>query len=172
MCVYLFSTVNVSSHSRYLVSRLRLQLQTPGHYSPLEAFYEDKRALLPPSGDVVVTACPAIAWGAALNHSMHPEMKVGGGFPILIPSSYCLWPECVHAFYNSLTRSASLCVNVRTRSPTPQAACPSSSASLASRSWCCGNWLSSADASSSSPLPPWEWSATGVRNTLLCLNRR
>lgn len=57
---------------------LRLQLQSPGHYSPLEAFYEDKRALLPPSGDCVVTTCPANAWGAAINHSMHPEMKVGG----------------------------------------------------------------------------------------------
>ena len=55
----------------------RLQLQSPGHYSPLEAFYEDKRAVLPPRGDNVVTACPASAWGAALNHSMHPEMKVG-----------------------------------------------------------------------------------------------
>ena len=54
----------------------RLQLQTPGHYSPLEAFYEDKRAILPPSGDGVVSACPANAWGAAINHSMHPEMKV------------------------------------------------------------------------------------------------
>lgn len=59
----------------------RLQLQSPGHYSPLEAFYEDKRALLPPSGDGVVTACPANAWGAAINHSMHPEMKVGDIFP-------------------------------------------------------------------------------------------
>ncbi|XP_034434804.1 DENN domain-containing protein 11-like [Hippoglossus hippoglossus] len=60
----------------FLEHQVRLQLQTPGHYSPLEAFYEDKRALLPPSGDAVVTACPAIAWGAALNHSMHPEMKI------------------------------------------------------------------------------------------------
>ncbi|GLD45826.1 protein LCHN-like protein, partial [Lates japonicus] len=52
-----------------------LQLQSPGHYSPLEAFYEDKRAILPPGGDCIVTACPASAWGAAINHSMHPEMK-------------------------------------------------------------------------------------------------
>ncbi|KAM7366959.1 hypothetical protein PAMP_014890 [Pampus punctatissimus] len=59
----------------FLEHQVRLQLQSPGHYSPLEAFYEDKRALLPPSGDCVVTACPANAWGAAINHSMHPEMK-------------------------------------------------------------------------------------------------
>lgn len=54
----------------------RLQLQSPGHYSPLEAFYEDKRALLPSCGGEVVTGCPANAWGATINHSMHPEMKV------------------------------------------------------------------------------------------------
>lgn len=54
----------------------RLQLQSPGHYSPLEAFYEDKRALLPSSGDEVVTGCPANPLGATINHSMHPEMKV------------------------------------------------------------------------------------------------
>lgn len=54
----------------------RLQLQSPGHYSPLEAFYEDKRALLPSCGGEVVTGCPASAWGATINHSMHPEMKV------------------------------------------------------------------------------------------------
>ncbi|XP_076008578.1 DENN domain-containing protein 11-like [Genypterus blacodes] len=60
----------------FLEHQVRLQLQSPGHYSPLEAFYEDKRALLPPSGDGVVTTCPANAWGAALNHSMHPEMKI------------------------------------------------------------------------------------------------
>lgn len=66
-----------------LVPCSRLQLQSPGHYSPLEAFYEDKRALLPPSGDGVITTCPANAWGAAINHSMHPEMKVGGTFPLL-----------------------------------------------------------------------------------------
>lgn len=63
-----------NKHVTMFVSRL--QLQSPGHYSPLEAFYEDKRALLPPSGEAVVTGCPANAWGAAINHSMHPEMKV------------------------------------------------------------------------------------------------
>ncbi|XP_035851766.1 DENN domain-containing protein 11-like [Sander lucioperca] len=60
----------------FLEHQVRLQLQSPGHYSPLEAFYEDKRALLPPGGDGVVIACPANAWGAAINHSMHPEMKI------------------------------------------------------------------------------------------------
>nr|XP_057934718.1 DENN domain-containing protein 11-like [Doryrhamphus excisus] len=60
----------------FLEHQVRLQLQSPGHYSPLEAFYEDKRALLPSSGDEAVTTCPVNAWGAAINHSMHPEMKI------------------------------------------------------------------------------------------------
>nr|XP_020474883.1 protein LCHN-like isoform X1 [Monopterus albus] len=60
----------------FLEHQVRLQLQSPGHYSPLEAFYEDKRARLPPSGDAVVTACPANIWGAAINYSMQPEMKI------------------------------------------------------------------------------------------------
>ncbi|KAK0145458.1 Protein LCHN [Merluccius polli] len=60
----------------FLEHQVRLQLQAPGHYSPLEAFYEDKRALLPPSGDGVVTASPAHTWSTSLSHSMHPEMKI------------------------------------------------------------------------------------------------
>ncbi|XP_057709698.1 DENN domain-containing protein 11-like [Corythoichthys intestinalis] len=60
----------------FLEHQVRLQLQSPGHYSPLEAFYEDKRALLLPSGDDVVSVCPINVWGAAINHSMHPEMKI------------------------------------------------------------------------------------------------
>ncbi|XP_072772155.1 DENN domain-containing protein 11-like isoform X2 [Nerophis lumbriciformis] len=60
----------------FLEHQVRLQLQAPGHYSPLEAFYQDKRALLPPSGHDLVTACPVDAWGSAINHSMHPEMKI------------------------------------------------------------------------------------------------
>ena len=58
----------------------RLQLQSPGHYSPLEAFYEDKRALLPSCGEQVITVCPANTWGATINRSMHPEMKVSRMF--------------------------------------------------------------------------------------------
>ncbi|XP_026183093.1 DENN domain-containing protein 11-like isoform X2 [Mastacembelus armatus] len=66
----------IASGSHRVTTDFMLQLQSPGHYSPLEAFYEDKRALLPPSGDGVVTAFPANTWGAAINHSMHPEMKI------------------------------------------------------------------------------------------------
>lgn len=34
--------------------------------------------MLPLDGESVVTACPGSACGAALNHCMHPEMKVRG----------------------------------------------------------------------------------------------
>lgn len=55
----------------------RHQLQCPGQYSPLEAFYEDKKAVLPPTGNGLVTACPT--WSVtAINRCMHPEMKVRG----------------------------------------------------------------------------------------------
>lgn len=53
----------------------RHQLQCPGQYSPLEAFYEDKKAVLPPMGNGLVTACPT--WSVTtINRCMHPEMKV------------------------------------------------------------------------------------------------
>lgn len=53
----------------------RHQLQCPGQYSPLEAFYEDKKAVLPPKGNGLVTACPT--WSVTtINRCMHPEMKV------------------------------------------------------------------------------------------------
>lgn len=51
----------------------RHQLQCPGQYSPLEAFYEDKRAVLPPAGNG--PACPT--WSVTnINRCMHAEMKV------------------------------------------------------------------------------------------------
>ncbi|TKS73153.1 Protein LCHN [Collichthys lucidus] len=51
------------------------QLQCPGQYSPLEAFYEDKKAVLPPTGNGLVTSCPT--WSVtSINRCMHPEMKI------------------------------------------------------------------------------------------------
>lgn len=133
--------------SRFHSPSFRLQLQSPGHYSPLEAFYEDKRAVLPPDGGDAVTFPPGV-WGSAINHSMHPEMKVSDPwrvvFAVTPPPPVCC-------------RRLSSC-----RSPTRPAACRSSPASSGSRSWCCGSWLSCADASSSSLLPLWAWSATEV----------
>lgn len=68
-------------HSKYNLIKTRRfvsprhQLQCPGQYSPLEAFYEDKKAVLPPTGNGLVTACPT--WSiTTINRCMHPEMKV------------------------------------------------------------------------------------------------
>ncbi|XP_075875288.1 DENN domain-containing protein 11 [Nelusetta ayraudi] len=62
-------------YMHFLENQVRLQLQSPGQYSPLEAFYEDKRAVLPLTGNGLVTACPA--WSVTtLNRCMHPEMKI------------------------------------------------------------------------------------------------
>ncbi|KAG5845862.1 DENN domain-containing protein 11 [Anguilla rostrata] len=63
-------------YMHFLENQVRHQLQCPGQYSPLEAFYEDKKALLPPAGNGLITTCPTSAWGATLNRCMHPEMKI------------------------------------------------------------------------------------------------
>uniref|UniRef100_A0A671U9A7 DENN domain-containing protein 11 n=1 Tax=Sparus aurata TaxID=8175 RepID=A0A671U9A7_SPAAU len=62
-------------YMHFLENQVRHQLQCPGQYSPLEAFYEDKKAVLPPMGNGLVTACPT--WSVTtINRCMHPEMKI------------------------------------------------------------------------------------------------
>ncbi|XP_071361471.1 DENN domain-containing protein 11 [Trachinotus anak] len=62
-------------YMHFLENQVRHQLQCPGQYSPLEAFYEDKKAVLPPAGNGLVTACPT--WSVTtINRCMHPEMKI------------------------------------------------------------------------------------------------
>ncbi|KAM3869917.1 DENN domain-containing protein 11 [Diretmus argenteus] len=62
-------------YMHFLENQVRHQLQCPGQYSPLEAFYEDKKAVLPPAGNGLVTACPT--WSVStINRCMHPEMKI------------------------------------------------------------------------------------------------
>uniref|UniRef100_A0A3P8USL4 DENN domain-containing protein 11 n=1 Tax=Cynoglossus semilaevis TaxID=244447 RepID=A0A3P8USL4_CYNSE len=62
-------------YMHFLENQVRHQLQCPGQYSPLEAFYEDKKAVLQPSGNSVVSACPT--WSVTnINRCMHPEMKI------------------------------------------------------------------------------------------------
>uniref|UniRef100_A0A672SPN9 DENN domain-containing protein 11 n=1 Tax=Sinocyclocheilus grahami TaxID=75366 RepID=A0A672SPN9_SINGR len=63
-------------YMHFLENQVRHQLQCPGQYSPLEAFYEDKKAVLPPGGNGLVTACPTSALGPIVNRCMHPEMKI------------------------------------------------------------------------------------------------
>uniref|UniRef100_H3CTQ8 DENN domain-containing protein 11 n=1 Tax=Tetraodon nigroviridis TaxID=99883 RepID=H3CTQ8_TETNG len=60
-------------YMHFLENQVRHQLQCPGQYSPLEAFYEDKRAVLPPAGNG--PACPT--WSVThINRCMHAEMKI------------------------------------------------------------------------------------------------
>ncbi|CAM9310231.1 unnamed protein product [Lampetra planeri] len=62
-------------YMHFLENQVRHQLQCPGQYSPLEAFYEDKKAVLPPTGNGLVTSCPT--WSVTtINRCMHPEMKI------------------------------------------------------------------------------------------------
>uniref|UniRef100_A0A3Q4MXG9 DENN domain-containing protein 11 n=1 Tax=Neolamprologus brichardi TaxID=32507 RepID=A0A3Q4MXG9_NEOBR len=62
-------------YMHFLENQVRHQLQCPGQYSPLEAFYEDKKAILPPKGNGLVTACPT--WSVTnISRCMHPEMKI------------------------------------------------------------------------------------------------
>ncbi|XP_061677394.1 DENN domain-containing protein 11 [Syngnathoides biaculeatus] len=62
-------------YMHFLENQVRLQLKNPGHYTPLEAFYEDKKAILPSTGNGSLTACPT--WSVtAINRCMHPEMKI------------------------------------------------------------------------------------------------
>ncbi|XP_076848327.1 DENN domain-containing protein 11 isoform X2 [Brachyhypopomus gauderio] len=63
-------------YMHFLENQVRHQLQCPGQYSPLEAFYEDKKAVLPSGGNGLVTACPTSALGTMVNRCMHPEMKI------------------------------------------------------------------------------------------------
>ena len=54
----------------------RHQLETPGHYSHLAAFYEDKKGVLcagPGSGG----SLPPVYWLPSIHRYMYPEMKVG-----------------------------------------------------------------------------------------------
>uniref|UniRef100_A0A3B3VJN1 DENN domain-containing protein 11 n=1 Tax=Poecilia latipinna TaxID=48699 RepID=A0A3B3VJN1_9TELE len=62
-------------YMHFLENQVRHQLHCPGQYSPLEAFYEDKKAVLPPTGNGLVSLCPT--WTvSAINRCMHPEMKI------------------------------------------------------------------------------------------------
>nr|XP_057942836.1 DENN domain-containing protein 11-like [Doryrhamphus excisus]XP_057942837.1 DENN domain-containing protein 11-like [Doryrhamphus excisus]XP_057942838.1 DENN domain-containing protein 11-like [Doryrhamphus excisus]XP_057942839.1 DENN domain-containing protein 11-like [Doryrhamphus excisus]XP_057942840.1 DENN domain-containing protein 11-like [Doryrhamphus excisus]XP_057942841.1 DENN domain-containing protein 11-like [Doryrhamphus excisus]XP_057942842.1 DENN domain-containing protein 11-like len=62
-------------YMHFLENQVRLQLKNPGQYSPLEAFYEDKKAILPPTGNGLVNACPTLSV-TTINRCMHPEMKI------------------------------------------------------------------------------------------------
>ncbi|XP_061826163.1 DENN domain-containing protein 11 [Nerophis lumbriciformis] len=62
-------------YMHFLENQVRLQLKNPGHYSPLEAFYEDKKAILPLTGNSLVNECHTLSV-TTINRCMHPEMKI------------------------------------------------------------------------------------------------
>ncbi|XP_029102935.1 protein LCHN-like [Scleropages formosus] len=64
-------------YMHFLENQVRHQLQYPGQYTPLEAFFEDKKAVLPSGGDNLITACPGRALGPTVNRCcVYPEMKI------------------------------------------------------------------------------------------------
>lgn len=55
----------------------RHQLEMPGHYSHLEAFYDDKKGVLP-DGKGTASQQP-VHWLPSIHRYMYPEMKVRQG---------------------------------------------------------------------------------------------
>lgn len=53
----------------------RHQLETPGHYSHLAAFYEDKKGVLH-AGPGRGGSLPPVYWLPSIHRYMYPEMKV------------------------------------------------------------------------------------------------
>ncbi|MEE6477758.1 hypothetical protein FKM82_011622 [Ascaphus truei] len=53
----------------------RHQLEIPGHYTPLEAFYEDKKGVLP-TGSGAQGYQPTVHWLPSIHKHFYPEMKI------------------------------------------------------------------------------------------------
>lgn len=53
----------------------RHQLEMPGHYSHLAAFYEDKKGVLH-AGPGRGSSLPPVYWLPSIHQYMYPEMKV------------------------------------------------------------------------------------------------
>nr|XP_033813905.1 DENN domain-containing protein 11 isoform X6 [Geotrypetes seraphini] len=76
-------SVGILSHSytllykymHFLEKQVRHQLEIPGHYSHLEAFFEDKKGVLP-AGKGVSAYLQPIHWLPSIHRYMYPEMKI------------------------------------------------------------------------------------------------
>ncbi|XP_041111415.1 DENN domain-containing protein 11-like isoform X2 [Polyodon spathula] len=62
-------------YMHFLENQVRHQLESPGHYTQLEAFYEDKKGVLP-IGNGAATSLQPVHWLPSINKCMHPEMKI------------------------------------------------------------------------------------------------
>lgn len=65
-------------YMNFLENQVRHQLEIPGHYAQLEAFYEDKKGILPAglSSKGTPTSLQPIHWLPTVNKYMYPEMKI------------------------------------------------------------------------------------------------
>lgn len=81
-----------SCSHRVCVCVCRHQLETPGHYSHLAAFYEDKKGVLH-AGPGRGSSLPPVYWLPSIHRYMYPEMKVGlavgSHHPGLVSASDC-----------------------------------------------------------------------------------
>ncbi|XP_045877330.1 DENN domain-containing protein 11 [Meles meles] len=62
-------------YMHFLENQVRHQLETPGHYSHLAAFYEDKKGVLH-AGPGRGSSLPPIYWLPSIHRYMYPEMKI------------------------------------------------------------------------------------------------
>nr|XP_033813904.1 DENN domain-containing protein 11 isoform X5 [Geotrypetes seraphini] len=66
---------SMASGSHRVQSDFMHQLEIPGHYSHLEAFFEDKKGVLP-AGKGVSAYLQPIHWLPSIHRYMYPEMKI------------------------------------------------------------------------------------------------
>uniref|UniRef100_A0A8C3RXD0 DENN domain-containing protein 11 n=1 Tax=Chelydra serpentina TaxID=8475 RepID=A0A8C3RXD0_CHESE len=62
-------------YMHFLENQVRHQLEMPGHYSHLEAFYDDKKGVLS-AGKGTASSQPPIHWLPSIHRYMYPEMKI------------------------------------------------------------------------------------------------
>ncbi|XP_023423325.2 DENN domain-containing protein 11 isoform X1 [Cavia porcellus] len=62
-------------YMHFLENQVRHQLETPGHYSHLAAFYEDKKGVLH-GGPGRGSSLPPVYWLPSIHRYMYPEMKI------------------------------------------------------------------------------------------------
>nr|XP_036850467.1 DENN domain-containing protein 11 isoform X1 [Manis javanica]XP_036850468.1 DENN domain-containing protein 11 isoform X1 [Manis javanica] len=62
-------------YMHFLENQVRHQLETPGHYSHLAAFYEDKKGVLH-TGPGRGGSLPPVCWLPSIHRYMYPEMKI------------------------------------------------------------------------------------------------
>ncbi|XP_038609193.1 DENN domain-containing protein 11 isoform X2 [Tachyglossus aculeatus] len=62
-------------YMHFLENQVRHQLETPGYYSHLAAFYEDKKGVLPVGKDALNSRQP-VHWLPSIHRYMYPEMKI------------------------------------------------------------------------------------------------